>query len=63
MKLPKTLYVKIESDKDATYFVCEEDASGLVEMGQKIKIGVYELVETKNAEGIANFSKSTKEGK
>lgn len=56
-KLPNTLYVKIEKDSGTEYFVADDEAAALVEMGQKIKIGVYELVETKTAQGVASFSK------
>ena len=54
-KLPKTLYVKIEKESSTEYFVADAEAAALVEMGQKIRIGVYELVETKTAEGVASF--------
>lgn len=56
-KLPATLYVKIEKDSANEYFVADPDAYNLVEMGQKIKIGVYKLVETNTAEGIAKLTK------
>ena len=55
--LPKTLYVKIEKDSTTEYFVADADAYSLVEMGQKIKIGVYKLIETNVAEGIAKLTK------
>jgi hypothetical protein len=36
--------------------VADADAHRLIEMGQKLKIGVYKLVETKTAEGIAKLT-------
>lgn len=58
-QLPKTLYVKIESDSSSNeYFVADEDAASLVEMGQTIKIGVYQLVEISVAKGVAEFKKA-----
>ncbi len=56
--LPATLYVKSEKDGSTEYFAADGDAASLVEMGQKIKIGVYKLVEVKIAEGVASFTKS-----
>lgn len=44
-KLPKTLFVKIESDSGTEYFVADADAAMLAEQGEKIKIGRYELIE------------------
>ena len=51
-KLPKTLYVKIEKDSSTSYFVADEDMYGLAEMGKKIKIGTYQLIEVTNAEVV-----------
>lgn len=55
---PKTLYVKTEADSGTEYFVVDGDAYNLVEMGQKVKIAVYQLVETQIGEGVAKLSKS-----
>lgn len=54
MKLPKTIYVKVVKENDNTeYFVADDSVKNLVlEIGDKIKVGVYELVETLQAEGI-----------
>jgi len=56
-KLPATIYVKSEKDGSSEYLVADGEAASLVEMGQKLKIGVYKLVEVKTAEGVASFSK------
>ena len=56
--LPKTLYVKSEKDGSTEYFVADAEAAALVEMGQRIKIGVYKLVETNEAEGVASFKRA-----
>jgi hypothetical protein len=50
MKLPKTLYVKRERDGDHGYFVADTNDYGLAEHGEKITIGTYKLVETKEVE-------------
>lgn len=55
--LPKKLFVKIEKDSSTEYFVADEDASTLVEMGGKIKIGTYQLIDISYAEGVAKFAK------
>lgn len=53
-KLPKTLYVKLEKDSnsDTSYFVADEDMYGLAEMGERVKIGTYQLIEVTNAEVV-----------
>jgi len=58
-KFPKSLCVKIEADENAgtEYFVAAEDIDGLVEMGEKIPVGVYKLIEIKTVEGVAQVSK------
>jgi hypothetical protein len=55
-KLPATLYVKSENDGSTEYLVADGDPAALVEMGEKIKIGVYKLVMVTAAEGVAKFS-------
>lgn len=57
-KFPKTLYVKLDGDSDADWFVADEDALGLVDMNCKVKIATYQLVEISIAEGVAKFTKS-----
>lgn len=52
--LPKMLYVKTEKDGRTEYFVADNSPHVLVEMGEKVKIGVYQLVETNDYEGVAS---------
>lgn len=59
--LPKKLFVKIEDEGAAAYFVADEDAASLVDMGKKIKVGTYQLIDTSYAEGVAKFGKSRRE--
>lgn len=54
-KFPKKLFVKIEADGDTEYCVPGESLEQLAEMGEKIRIGVYQLVETGYVEGVANL--------
>jgi len=56
-KLPATIYVKTETNSGTTYLVADADAHSLVTMGEKLKIGVYKLVEIQTAEGIAKLTK------
>ena len=50
MKMPKTIYVKTESDTDGSeYLVADTAPDSLVETGERKKIGVYRLVEIKTA--------------
>ncbi len=55
---PKKLFVRIDKDSQTEYFTADADADCLVEMGDKKKIAVYQLVEVQVAEGVAKFSKS-----
>lgn len=57
-QLPKKLFVKIEKDGSTDYFVADEDAASLVEMGETLKIGTYQLVEIAEAKGVAQFGKA-----
>jgi hypothetical protein len=56
MKLPKTLYAKVEHDADASYIVADGNPVTLVEMGEKRRLGVYVLKEEVDAE---SFVKTT----
>lgn len=56
MKFPKTLYVKMETDKDTSYPVPGFDLTDIVEVGETIQVGVYELRETVSAKGEVNIS-------
>jgi hypothetical protein len=53
MKLPKTVCVKVVKDGELSYLQASEDIDGMVDtVGEKMKIGVYKLIETKTVEGI-----------
>ena len=56
-QLPKTLYVKVEKDGGIEYFTADESADCLVDMGEKVKIGTYQLVDVSTAKGVAKFDK------
>lgn len=55
MKLPKQLFVKIDGDKPDEFYNATDKAEHLVEMGQTVKIGRYELIELSDAIGIAQI--------
>ena len=56
-KLPKTLFVKIETPENGpSYPVCDSEITSLVEMGEKLTIGVYQLVEKQVIEGVVDVS-------
>lgn len=59
-QLPKTLFVKIDGEGDEAFYNAADKASHLVEMGQKAKIGTYQLVETSIAEGVASIKKASR---
>lgn len=59
-KLPKTLYVKIHTENNDSWFNADESLNSLVEMSEKIKIGVYKLVEIHEAEGVVSTKKISK---
>lgn len=54
--LPKKLFVKIEGSGEEAYFAANDDMYCLAEMGQKIKIGTYQLVEITTAEVVVKTS-------
>lgn len=56
-KLPKVLYVKVEQDGDSHYFVADENVYNLGEMGEKIKIGTYKLVDTNDAQMLIEMKR------
>lgn len=52
-KFPKTLFVKIEKPgDDGAYFVASEGMYELCEMGDRIQIATYQLVEVTDAEVV-----------
>jgi hypothetical protein len=59
-RLPAKLFVKIETDSDTSYFVADSEIYSLVEKGEKIQIGTYQLVETTMAEAVVSTSKPVK---
>jgi hypothetical protein len=58
-KLPKSLYVKIETpEQDEPYPICGESFLDLnIETGDKALVGVYKLVGTYNAVGMIETDK------
>jgi hypothetical protein len=59
-QLPKKLFVKVEHDGTASYFVADDAIYGMVEMGETVKIGTYELVETTFAKAVVETSRPVK---
>lgn len=56
-KLPATIFVKHEKDGDLSYLVADANVTSLVEMGEKLKVGVYRLVETREITGVVSSRK------
>jgi hypothetical protein len=55
--LPAKLYVKIESAKDEQYFIASDDIATLgIEIGDRIKVGIYSLTKTCDAEGVIELN-------
>lgn len=52
---PKTLFAKIEKDGDSHYIVSDENYENLIAVGEKIKIGRYQLAEIMDAEGVVRL--------
>jgi len=55
MKLPKQLSVKVDGSRGEEFFNTADKAEYLVEMGQTVAIGRYELVELADAVGVAQI--------
>lgn len=51
--LPPIIFVKREHDKETSYLSASDDLDSMVEMGEKIDIGRYELVQVNPVEGVA----------
>ena len=60
--LPKSLYARIETpSKDEPYLIAAADMGELdIEVGDKTKIGLYQLIGTYDAEGMIETSKLKK---
>lgn len=52
VKFPKTLYARRENDDGTVYYVTDTDVEALAAMGEKTRVGVYELVGVEEVEGI-----------
>jgi hypothetical protein len=52
MNLPTTIYVKAEQDGNEHFFVSHEDIECHAEMGEKVRVGVYQLVEVLSVETV-----------
>jgi phosphoribosylaminoimidazole carboxylase (NCAIR synthetase) len=57
-KLPAKLFVKRQTEPETEYFVADESLTALVEMGETITVGTYQLVETVEAEGVAQVKET-----
>lgn len=55
MKLPKQLFVKVDGERGGEYYAAADKAEYLVDMGQTVTIGRYELVELSEATGVAQI--------
>lgn len=57
--LPKTIYVKLERpENDEPFLVASDEKYGLVEAGERLKIGTYKLVEVEDAEMQLSLKKA-----
>lgn len=54
-KLPKQVFIKIDGDSPDEFYNAADKAEHLVEMGESVKIGRYELVELADAIGVAQI--------
>jgi coenzyme F420-reducing hydrogenase beta subunit len=59
-KFPKTLFVKEDRTEGEAFFIADKDILGHAQMGEKITLGVYRLVETQVVEGVIAVSKKRK---
>lgn len=61
-KLPKKIFVKrVRAENDPTYYlVADESAESMVDIGESVLIGVYELIEFHQAEGVVQLKPNKK---
>lgn len=55
LTFPKKLYVKIDGEKGEQYFLADSDFIGMVDVGERVKIGIYELTKTSFVAGKAEW--------
>lgn len=56
-KFPKKLFVKIaDGGTGPDYFEADDGVAGMVEVGEKTNIAIYQLVETVTCEGMVKTS-------
>ena len=55
---PKMLYVKTEEDAGTKYFVADDSMEAIAEVGEKIHVALYQLVEVSNVELVVKIIKS-----
>lgn len=57
MKLPKTLYVKVEDGADGEWLTCSADKDSLVEQQDEV-VATYQLVKKEKARTHFEYSKT-----
>lgn len=60
-QFPKTLFVKVEEDGGMEWFVADDEAVSLAEVGEKVRVARYELVDTSSLELVASWSAHSKQ--
>lgn len=51
-KFPKKMFVKIDSDSENDYFIANEDMGGMCDVGERVQIAIYQLVQIDTVEGL-----------
>lgn len=60
-KFPKKLFVKIaDGGTGPDYFEADDGVIGMVEVGEKSKIAIYQLVEVVTCEGLVKTSSTAR---
>ena len=54
-KFKKRIYVEIQKDGDTEYLVAHNDYYDAAKLGERIKVGVYQLVEMREVEALAQL--------
>lgn len=49
---PKKLFVKIDGEGEEAFFLAGDDMIGMCDVGERVKIAVYQLVQTDTVEGL-----------
>lgn len=49
---PKKLFVKLDGEGDEAFFLADKDMTGMRDVGERVHVATYQLVQTDFIEGV-----------